>query len=896
MQKSLHRRSGRFYRRRILFFLLSLVTNTELMAQSDAAIPLDWAVNGRVLTTAVKGDTLFMAGDFSMVGKTCNYGAIVDNNGDIISPDLQLNGLVSAGISDGAGGWIIGGDFTSVLGQPRKGVAHIKADGTLGTWLADLDGNFADGGLISEIARWGSTIYLAGTFTAVNGVLRKGLAAVDAVTGVVSSWDPAPNGTVYGMEMDGTNMYIYGDFNMVGTQSRKYLAAINQSTGAVLTWNPNPSLPVETIGLSGGILYIGGNFRNIMGTARNYAVAVNTSTFTLTTWNPTANGRVTAMYPVGTSVYLVGAFTSLKGSAGTVVRNGIGAVNATTAVATAFYPVSALTNQLNTIGLLIFEGGAVYVNGRHMAPGLPQPYKLLASYDPATGAATGGIDPQPGSWVSTIIPGNSSNYFIGGAFTLLKGVSRGNAAAVKINEGLLLDWDPKPDGTVYSMIYGNGNLYMGGSFNNIVGVERKKLAAVNINTGDPTEWAPSIDGYIRRLLIHNSTLYIGGAFSTVNAASRKNLASFDLNTGNLNNWDPQPDDMVNDMAANISTLYVGGSFKNIGSTPRNHLAEIDMVSAAPTAFDPDMENTVYSMDKSGSTLYVGGYFNYVNGGVNSRMNAAAFNTTNGSLLPWNPGPNSNVEEITVRSNIVYMGGYFSEVGGQSRSGLALVHPVNGSVFDWAPKFAGTVFSFSFYNDKLITGGQFGQVNNKGQIAVAMFTNPVVLPLTWGDISVSLVRNQALLSWTTTQEMNTRNFIVQYSSDAAHWKDLGSIVAAGNSNAARKYNYLHTSPVAGNNYYRLVQYDIDGKSTLSRIVSIRTGAVEKGFLVMGNPVTNGTLRFQLGGAADAMLFSMDGKMLMRKHLPAGSHSMDLSAYPKGLYTLQAGKEVRRVLFQ
>jgi hypothetical protein len=53
--------------------------------------------------------------------------------------------------------------------------------------------------------------------------------------------------------------------------------------------------------------------------------------------------------------------------------------------------------------------------------------------------------------------------------------------------------------------------------------------------------------------------------------------------------------------------------------------------------------------------------------------------------------------------------------------------------------------------------------------------------------------------------------------------IGSIGAAGNSNKLTSYAFTHTNPENGLNYYRLMQYDFDGKVTAygPLVVSLKT---------------------------------------------------------------------------
>jgi hypothetical protein len=66
-----------------------------------------------------------------------------------------------------------------------------------------------------------------------------------------------------------------------------------------------------------------------------------------------------------------------------------------------------------------------------------------------------------------------------------------------------------------------------------------------------------------------------------------------------------------------------------------------------------------------------------------------------------------------------------------------------------------------------------------------------------------------IKWTTESENNSSHFDLESSFDGFFWKNIISILAAGNSTQEIKYSYIdyNQSPIT---YYRLQQLDIDGK--------------------------------------------------------------------------------------
>jgi len=82
-----------------------------------------------------------------------------------------------------------------------------------------------------------------------------------------------------------------------------------------------------------------------------------------------------------------------------------------------------------------------------------------------------------------------------------------------------------------------------------------------------------------------------------------------------------------------------------------------------------------------------------------------------------------------------------------------------------------------------------------------------------------------LKWATASEHNSDYFKLEYSENGEDWYEFAKISAANNSNTKINYSYLHTFNKFIINYYRLVQYDIDGKYNIYGPISIdnRVGA-------------------------------------------------------------------------
>jgi hypothetical protein len=181
-----------------------------------------------------------------------------------------------------------------------------------------------------------------------------------------------------------------------------------------------------------------------------------------------------------------------------------------------------------------------------------------------------------------------------------------------------------------------------------------------------------------------------------------------------------------------------------------------------------------------------------------------------------------------------------------------------------------------------------------EIALASSSSP--LPVEWLDFTATKQQNDVLLQWSTAQEMNTLDFVVQHSIDGEVFTDVNTQAAAGNSSTIQEYNYVHTSPVLGYNYYRIHQRDFDRERSYSEIrkVKFSTGMAANDIQILGNPIQMNELALITPIDQDIALYSMLGQIYWEKHLAAGSHTIDVSFLPKGTYLLQTSTTSHKVI--
>ncbi len=111
----------------------------------------------------------------------------------------------------------------------------------------------------------------------------------------------------------------------------------------------------------------------------------------------------------------------------------------------------------------------------------------------------------------------------------------------------------------------------------------------------------------------------------------------------------------------------------------------------------------------------------------------------------------------------------------------------------------------------------------------------ILPVNLVQFSASKNNGNAIINWTTTEEINVGYYEVQRSDDGIVFYTIGN-VAARNQADLQQYQFTDIQPLKEQTYYRLRSVDIDGKTKLSKVVKISNlnmGA----YLTVANPVHN-----------------------------------------------------------
>lgn len=147
--------------------------------------------------------------------------------------------------------------------------------------------------------------------------------------------------------------------------------------------------------------------------------------------------------------------------------------------------------------------------------------------------------------------------------------------------------------------------------------------------------------------------------------------------------------------------------------------------------------------------------------------------------------------------------------------------------------------------------------------------------------------ESLLNWITASEKNVTHFEVQHASDEVQFHKIGQVEVYPNSTTTNTYQWLHQTPMMGNNYYRLKMINIDGSFEFSPVSVVKFDSNNQGLVVYPNP-TKEEINLELYGnqIRGVAVYNIAGKQVLSRHnIQASIVSIPVSSLPSGVYILQ-----------
>jgi Secretion system C-terminal sorting domain len=246
----------------------------------------------------------------------------------------------------------------------------------------------------------------------------------------------------------------------------------------------------------------------------------------------------------------------------------------------------------------------------------------------------------------------------------------------------------------------------------------------------------------------------------------------------------------------------------------------------------------------------------------------AYNTLSTIDLPANPNDSTGIANMRI---LQFHGTSATAAPGTYSGSTEIIDPAdidvtwNTTINDWQVAFNVNGFSgFFVTSDAAMT-----------------------LPLRLLSFTGQLANGKTLLQWKTDNEINTKHFDVEESSDGVNFSLLATVMANGTGN--NNYSTIDAQTKTGNNYYRLKSVDNDGRFTYSNIVLIKVNSNGKAaFFLYPNPAAK-QLTVQYDNAnsrAQISIYNLQGQKVVTTVVTGSTQTtIDVSQLTVGTYMIE-----------
>lgn len=165
---------------------------------------------------------------------------------------------------------------------------------------------------------------------------------------------------------------------------------------------------------------------------------------------------------------------------------------------------------------------------------------------------------------------------------------------------------------------------------------------------------------------------------------------------------------------------------------------------------------------------------------------------------------------------------------------------------------------------------------------------IPLPVAFGPFSATAKGCDVAVDWITLNEIRNDYFSVERSSDGARFESIAKIKSQGSGSEERQYHYTDAHPLKGKNYYRVVQYDVDGKSLMTTIADAATNCDQSLIDLYPNPATDKIFVRGMQGENTIRVFNSLGQVIIEEATDLAIQSVNTAGIASGTYHLQVVK--------
>jgi len=391
----------------------------------------------------------------------------------------------------------------------------------------------------------------------------------------------------------------------------------------------------------------------------------------------------------------------------------------------------------------------------------------LSPATPARAAAGIAVGADPGTWgtgpasngraqLASAVVETGGRAYIGGAFTKMvparggSSVTRKRLAALDVNRGTLLPWNPNANGVVRALALNESKtgIYVGGDFSAIGGKAASRLALVDLASGRvDRRFRPAVNGRVRSIALAGDRLYVAGDFTRVGNSTRAKIAALDPSTGAVLDWTPPtlgngrylgqtgvptadaPAGNVYALAvpADGSRVYVAGNFTDFAG--QGGLLVLDGATGAPLSKQWKVGRPVFALSLwpgDQRTVFAAA------GGPGGRL--YAFDPDRPTKPKWQAAVDGDAVGVAASTTHVFLLGHYDYIvpkestcyqycpNGTSRRHLAAFDAATGTLDAWNPRANTSTgpWGLTVTAGHLLVVGEFTTINGQRHPGYAQF--------------------------------------------------------------------------------------------------------------------------------------------------------------------------------
>lgn len=686
----------------------------------------DWVRT--MVQNSYDGD-LFIGGRFTQLshGTDRSYLAKLRISGSIDHDfDLNPNNEAVTLVESYPGEYLVGGLFTQINGEDHAYIAKFFDSGTLApSFNAEVNGP-----VYAIAVQDDEKIIIGGSFTMVNGVARNRIARLDSDGNLDLSFDPgqgAEGAPVYSLLVQhDEKIVVGGGFFEFDGQPLARLVRLNQDGSLDPSLQAIPNAPVLTLAQQADHkLIIGGSFSFTSGLPQQFLARYHVNGQLDVGFNPNINDQVSVVKiaPNGL-IYIGGLFTQVNGEnfnrLAKIQDNGL----------LTFFRSTHQDFANDRIDTLLIQGDDKILVGGDFTESLGEQRIRLARF-----YASGELDHLFNATIlGTSTTVNSTvqyqDIYVAGSFSAMNFEAHNNIAKLTMDGKNDDVFNAQSNGSILAMLAlpnpnqnDSGKLLVGGEFTQINGLAANHIAKINAYDGNlDTSFNAFTNGNVHAFLHleENDKYLIAGQFTQVNGSTRNNIALLNTDGSLDTDFDVSANNRVNSLALTPDgKVLMGGVFTEVNGFERQKLARFIFLNGNGyvDGFNPAPDGSVTSLlIQPNGLLWVGGFFDNIGG--ESRRGLAILSDEGNARLNMDLPLNSTgfVKSMALQANnALIIGGQISSIDGLPRAGVAKIiwdtATMQYSVDDWVVNTNATVNSIMLQKDgKVILGGNFDEVN------------------------------------------------------------------------------------------------------------------------------------------------------------------------------------------